>query len=127
MPEILIQKNLALEYLERAPLSPASRMIARLAIDSVPIANHWIPCSERMPDENSGIYPCVFMVWNDIKPEFGIYSGYPHIGFYNRNFKGWQDDAGQIYFDCDGYVTHWFPMPDIPKFPKRLKEGAENA
>lgn len=126
MPEILIGKNLAFEFLQKAPLSPASRMIAKLAIDSVPVATDWIPCSELMPDKDSGIYPCVFLVWNDLQPDIaGIYSAYPHIGFYNWNMKGWQDDAGNVYFDSDGYVTHWFPMPAIPLFPKRLKEGAE--
>ena len=118
----LIERELALQAMEICGHKNAAQLISE-----IPSASPWIPCSERMPDENSGIYPCVFIVWNDLRPQEGIYSGYPHIGFYNRNFKGWQDDSGNIYFDSDGYATHWFPMPDIPKFPKRLKEGDNDA
>ena len=83
------------------------------ALEQVPI---WIPCSKRMPEEHS-TFPCVFLVWNDLIPRDGEYTGYPHLGFYNWNFKAWQDDNGNLYFDTDGYVTHWFPCPSIPSFP----------
>ena len=36
MSDVLISKTLALESLEKAMLSPVSRMIAKLAIDGVP-------------------------------------------------------------------------------------------
>ena len=77
----------------------------------------WIPCSKHMPEKHS-IYPCVFLVWNDLVQVDGEYTGYPHLGFYNCNYKAWQDDSGNLYFDSDGYVTHWFPVPPIPKFTK---------
>lgn len=112
---------------EEMQLSPVSRLLIKTLVKEQKTLPIFIPCSERMPERDSGCYPCVFIVWNDLQPDCaGIFSAYPHIGFYNWGMKGWQDDSGNVYFDSDGYVTHWFPMPAVPLFPKRLKGSVEN-
>lgn len=56
----------------------------------------WVPVSERLPDAD-GIYLCV---WQGKKVDTGF--------FLNRHFR--------IYGEIkDRLVTHWMPLPGLPK------------
>lgn len=68
----------------------------------IPTANLWIPCSERQPKE-SGLY----LTYQKELGRFQLmrYSPVP----LQRNGTGWFDDNYGLY------VTHWMPLPDLPK------------
>lgn len=66
---------------------------------------HWIPCSERMPEE-SGRYLCYVEEQNSL--------GKSHYQW-NCSWNGdvWSDKA------LTGRVTHWMPLPAVPQEPTK--------
>lgn len=83
-------------------------------VDGIPAADvepahRWIPCSERLP-EQEGTY---IVVTNKVKPVVTT------ARFYNardqRDYKGDVFGHSDAHFQTNRYVTHWMPMPEPPK------------
>lgn len=56
--------------------------------------NRWIPCSERLPEDNC--YTLVAVLFDEI------------YEVYIAAFRG------DGWHTVEGYVTHWMPMPELP-------------
>lgn len=73
-------------------------------IDFAPTVGGWIPCSERMPDEDS------------YKWAVGITSTGRCIAFQEHN--AYENDTGGIsvptYLAHGSEITHWMPLPEPP-------------
>lgn len=73
-------------------------MVDRMEIKANLDSNDWIPCSERMPEDNSlvliigGGHRCI-AVYNESKQRFYL-----------------EDDYYEV-----SQVTHWLPVPEIPQ------------
>lgn len=73
-------------------------MVDRMEIKTNLDSNDWIPCSERMPEDNSlvliigGGHRCI-AVYNESKQRFYL-----------------EDDYYEV-----SQVTHWLPVPEIPQ------------
>lgn len=64
----------------------------------------WIPCSERLPEEQEDVL--VYM-------KSGMYKSI-HIG-YAYNGGDWLIDGEFWYEEGDPSITHWMPLPEPPK------------
>jgi len=77
-------------------------------IDAVP---HWIPCSERMPEEPFG---CLVTVWDtDSVPMYEFENILPY--FVGWDGEQWNDADGE---QCPFEVLAWMPLPK----PYEVKE-----
>lgn len=64
--------------------------------------NTWIPCSERMPDENNRWVLCLCV------------SGAMEVLKFDYTMWNWDAQyPGRCYME--NYVTHWMPLPEPPK------------
>lgn len=83
----------AVEILEKVQYMPAA--------DVAPV-RRWIPCSERLPEKNDQWVLCLCV------------SG--AIEVLKFDYTMWNWDAqypGRCYME--NYVTHWMPIPQLPK------------
>ncbi|WP_313411773.1 DUF551 domain-containing protein [Atlantibacter hermannii] len=70
----------------------------------------WIPCSERMPDDDDFVY-----IWP--RPDFGTEL---HVGQYCKFHKkgaGWYAQVNEQNYGIEWHpitVTHWMPLPATP-------------
>lgn len=92
----------------------ATEEFARRLIDHAkPVTDNngggkWIPVSERLPDkQHDWVLAACKLV-----PE-GFY-GVPHIAEL-RNGKWWADGGDFPLIDIGVEVTHWMPLPEMPK------------
>ena len=72
--------------------------IARKAIENAQTVNRWIPCSERMPEQEVRIL--LFA------------AGEVYVGELTDIKDLYDTDIG---FMKSGHVTHWMPLPEIPE------------
>lgn len=62
----------------------------------------WIPCSERLPDENNRWVLCLCV------------SGAMEVLKFDYTMWNWDAQyPGRCYME--NYVTHWMPLPEPPK------------
>lgn len=62
----------------------------------------WIPCSERMPDENNRWVLCLCV------------SGAMEVLKFDYTMWNWDAQyPGRCYME--NYVTHWMPLPELPE------------
>lgn len=109
-PEMLLEEyeRLKVEYKELlddyTDLNKQLRT-ANTEIDRLQSESSWIPCSERMPDEDS------------YKWAVGITSTGRCIAFQEHN--AYENDTGGIsvptYLAHGSEITHWMPIPEPPK------------
>ena len=66
-------------------------------IKAIPSAQEWIPCSERLPEDEQWV-----LVW-------GHGQRVPIMMF--REYGAWIDDQYEFHTT----VTHWMPLPKPPK------------
>lgn len=75
------------------------------------IANGWVACSERMPDDDDFVY-----IWP--RPDFGVEL---HVGQYcecHPKGDGWYAQVYEQNYGiewCPITVTHWMPLPAAPQ------------
>lgn len=113
--ELLVQaEKIAYELCITRPCSDEC-LVNGFCTDTVPdkadhlIANgvtvqQWIPVSERLPEKNCKCLVCVDVdVWGK---EYKAIA----VEHYNEDWLGWYSDGGKI-----PNVTHWMPMPELPK------------
>lgn len=63
-------------------------------------AQRWIPVSERLPDN-----------WESVLTiDISKSTRGPVTAFYNPETSLWS-----THFSCDLWVTHWMPLPELPK------------
>lgn len=67
-------------------------------------ARGWIPVTERLP------YESVFVHGK---------GGELVVAQYSHKHKWWEDDEG--YYCDTNYVTHWMPLPELPKEENRRR------
>lgn len=68
--------------------------------------NRWIPCSERLPDENNRWVLCLCV------------SGAMEVLKFDYTMWNWDAQyPGRCYME--NYVTHWMPLPEPPKDEQR--------
>ena len=90
-------------------------------VDGIPAADvepahRWIPCSERLP-EQEGTY---IVVTNKVKPVVTTARFYDASDL--RDYKGNVFGHEDAHFQANRYVTHWMPMPE-PPMPEPPMEG----
>ena len=89
------------------------RMLAALEAVAPLMTPQWIPCSERMPEDNREVLVhCAFA------DEYGSWTG---AGFHVP--AGWKSQDSMIMDDIPIAfpVTHWLPLPVPPQPPKETK------
>lgn len=77
---------------------PSVNVILHL-IRYAPSVNHWIPCSERLPD--NGVAVLVYTGENNFKVWLAEYSKYMEVWTLAGNYIPIKKNA----------VTHWMPLP----------------
>lgn len=81
------------------------------AVNSPVIPDGWIPCSERMPEDDDFVY-----VWP--RPDFGVEL---HVGQYcecHPKGDGWYAQVYEQHYGIEWHqitVTHWMPLPAAPE------------
>jgi hypothetical protein len=100
-------------YKKRYPEQYAINMAAmRAALEAAApmLSEQWIPCSERMPEDNTEV-----MVHCAFADEYGSWTG---AGFHVPT--GWKSQDSMIMDDIPIAfpVTHWMPLPQPPKEAK---------
>lgn len=107
-------------------------------IRDAPTVNRWIPCSERLPENNQRViftgydpdlYICcddgsnnyILVGWYKAEQGRGKSLGYKSLrkGFYAENPKG---TSTRMHED---FVTHWMPLPEPPE--SEVKEYGSDA
>ena len=80
----------------------------------------WITVKDKLPDKD-GVYLCCWSVSYSDKPCIGIYSFAKKLrkvdkyDFQGINRAGWYDYDSEVgYWEKNG-VTHWMPLPELPK------------
>ena len=68
------------------------------------LRRRWIPVTERLP------YESVFVHGK---------GGELVVAQYSHKHKWWEDDEG--YYCDTNYVTHWMPLPELPKEENRRR------
>ena len=104
MDDLISQKALLAEY-DRVHIGEPGG--ARKLIEEAPAVQQWIPVSERLPEKHgkylaltpSIIVECKYSTW------LILYD--PKRGFYDID-----PEWGDIEIDT---VTHWMPLPEMPK------------
>lgn len=85
-------------------------------IKEFPKVGEWIPCSERLPeeDETSEYYDAVIVTLDDGRVACGCYR--------NRDKEWWVDaeDGEKYSINATGHVVAWVPLPES------YKEGDSN-
>ena len=71
-------------------------------------SNDWIPCSERLPEDNT----IVLYVWRSKNGNVSVFHGW-HFGIRGLGTAWHQSGVGMERPDDE--VTHWMPLPDPPK------------
>ena len=110
----LIERKAVLETFAEMIDTPDYDVIARCyseadvqkavqALKDIPSANRWIPCSERLPEEN-----CRVLISTEYKTTC--------IAYYSK--EQWHPDGykGAIFKPI--YVLAWMPMPDAYEPPE---------
>jgi hypothetical protein len=95
---------------EKWPVTAASwRRFVRAALEAAApmLAPQWIPCGERMPEDNTEV-----MVHCAFADEYGSWTG---AGFHVPT--GWKSQDSMIMDDIPIAfpVTHWMNLPQPPK------------
>lgn len=80
-------------------------------LKSVPAVNRWIPCNERMPEENVYV-----IAWAKRKHHSRAIMAILINGIWKIGVNDCSDG-----FHVQGEITHWMPLPEPPE------EGEENA
>lgn len=75
-------------------------MVDRMEIKANLDSNDWIPCSERLPEDNSLVLI--------------IGGGHRCIAVYNESKQRFYLDDDYCYVKVS-QVTHWLPVPEIPQ------------
>lgn len=79
------------------------------AVDAEPVKHgHWIPCSERMPEDNT----IVLYVWCSENGNVSVLHGW-HSSIRGLGSAWHQSGVGMQRPDDE--VTHWMPLPEPPK------------
>ena len=82
------------------------KQFAREKIKKAPAVNRWIPCSERMPEENEYVLAFVKRKHSISRVVLSVLiEGEWKIGV-NECSSG---------FNVVGVVTHWMPLPEPPE------------
>lgn len=71
-----------------------------VTVTNVGCKSEWISVEERLPEEN------------------GYYLVYTKYGYIEvERYKTWDDDDldGGYWWEFEGCVTHWMPLPEAPK------------
>lgn len=79
--------------------------IAEYALDELPL---WIPCSERLPEDNT----TVLYVWRSENGNASVFHGW-HGSIRGLGSAWHQSGVGMQRPDDE--VTHWMPLPEPPK------------
>lgn len=85
----------------------------------------WIPVAERLPEVKEikiedEVQPSGFFIVKS--SEFVLATtaeGSVHIAQYSESAKAWNDEPGNVM-----RITHWMPLPELPKNPHKLKPCA---
>lgn len=80
----------------------------RERIKSIPAVNSWIPCSERLPEDNT----TVLYVWRSENRNVSVFHGW-HSSIRGLGSAWHQSGVGMQRPDDE--VTHWMPLPEPPK------------
>lgn len=97
----LIFRHAAIEEINRFLGYLDEDMLLRLstAFKRLPPAQRWIPVTERMPD-------AYYLVWATDGKDVGIAS-------FQQKGNFWLGDDN--FSDYQPEVTHWMPLPELPK------------
>ncbi|MFU8332303.1 DUF551 domain-containing protein [Enterobacter hormaechei] len=71
----------------------------------------WIPCSERMPEDDDFVY-----IWP--RPDFGVELHVAQYGKFDKRDTGWYAQVYEQNYGIEYYpvrVTHWMPLPAAPQ------------
>lgn len=77
-------------------------------VEEAPAVNRWIPCSERMPENNVS----VLYVWRSQNGAVAVLHGWH---FETRVTGSAWHQSGVGFHRPDDEVTHWMPLPEPPK------------
>ncbi|EJM1499107.1 DUF551 domain-containing protein [Escherichia coli] len=83
----------------------------RDALDSTVIADGWVACSERMPENDDFVY-----IWP--RPDFGVELHVAQYGKFDKRGAGWYAQVYEQNYGIEYYpvkVTHWMPLPAAPQ------------
>lgn len=83
-------------------------MIDRMEIKANLDSNDWIPCSERLPEDNT----TVLYVWRSENGNVSVFHGW-HSSI--RGLGGAWHQSGVGMQRPEDEVTHWMPLPEPPK------------
>ncbi len=88
----------------KTTLCKLANVIGQIMVD-IP---HWIPCSERMPKDNT----LVLYVWRSENGNVSVLHGW-HYSI--RGLGSAWHQSGVGIERPDDEVTHWMPLPEPPK------------
>lgn len=80
----------------------------------------WISVKDKLPDKN-GVYLCCCKVSYSDKPYINIYAFAKNLrkvdkyDFEGMNRAGWYDYDSEWGYCEQTSVTHWMPLPKLPK------------
>ena len=85
------------DLIEREPLLASMfPCAAKRQVEEAPAVNRWIPCSERLPDDETRV---IAVIDGESREAFFSYDAFIGSNFY-----------------CDkSNVPYWMPMPNLPK------------
>ena len=106
--------------IKEVPRPKADALAYHLLANGVIVPPKWISVKDKLPDKN-GTYLCCWNGHIGAKPCISIYSFAKNLrkvdkyDFEGKNRAGWYDyDSEWGYGEmCD--VTHWMPLPKLPK------------
>lgn len=74
-------------------------------VNEIPAVNRWIPCAERMPEDEQEV---LVFVKGDFENSISFITT-----AYNDSDGDWVSDYdGEV---IDSKITHWMPLPEPPK------------
>jgi hypothetical protein len=112
LPDSVVEAALPAYLRSRDELCLSAHDIIRAVLEAAApmLAPQWIPCGERMPEDNTEV-----MVHCAFADEYGSWTG---AGFHVPT--GWKSQDSMIMDDIPIAfpVTHWMPLPQPPKEAK---------
>ncbi len=103
-----IERDAAIDCLDSNAFDSYENAVMTLhKIEDIPAVNRWIPCSERMPENNTP----VLYVWRGQSGAVAVFHGW-HFEIRSLG-RAWHQSGTGIH-KPDEEVTHWMPIPEPP-------------